>query len=182
MKKLLAVFLMIAMLATAVAAVAEGGRGGQPLMGGKMQQGPRQGGQPGGGKGGQPGGQRPQDAPQQPGGEQPENAPQHPDGQQPPQGGQGPKDGPGMIDFDAMVQDGVISEATRDNIRAWMEAHRPEDGAQPGEAQKPEGEAPADGGQPEDAPEQPDLLADLLEAGVITQAEYDAMTAATQAE
>ena len=66
-----------------------------------------------------------------------------------------------------------------------MDEHKPE-GEAPADSQqppeKPEGEAPADGQQPPadgQVPENaPDLLADLLSAGIITQAEYEAMIAA----
>ena len=43
-----------------------------------------------------------------------------------------------------------------------------------------DGEAPAEGEAPADG-ERPDLLKDLLDDGVITQAEYDAITAAQTA-
>ena len=76
-----------------------------------------------------------------------------------------------MIDFDAMVTSGVISQETRDAIKAYMDEHKPE-GEMP--TAPVEGEAPAEG--------EPillnDLLNDLLNAGIITQAEYDAMSAA----
>ena len=56
-------------------------------------------------------------------------------------------------------------------------------GQQPPE--KPsEDQAPADGQQPPEKPadgQMPDLLSDLLSAGVITQAEYEALTAAQTA-
>ena len=82
-----------------------------------------------------------------------------------------------MIDFDAMVTSGVISQETRDAIKAYMDEHRPE-GA------PAEGQAPTDGQQPPEKPadgQMPDLLSDLLSAGVITQAEYEALTAAQTA-
>ena len=108
---------------------------------------------------------------QAPTGEKPANAPEMPSGEhgQAPTG-QLPTDGqqtPKMIDFDAMVTSGVISQETRDAIQAYMDEHKPEGGipAAPGE-----GETPAEG--------EPSLLDDLLNAGIITQAEYDAMSAA----
>ena len=72
-----------------------------------------------------------------------------------------------MIDFDAMVASGVISQETRDDIKAYMDEHKPE-GEMP--AAPGEGETPAEG--------EPSLLNDLLNAGIITQTEYDAMSAA----
>ena len=92
-----------------------------------------------------------------------------------------------MIDFDAMVESGVISRETGDKIKAYMDEHKPD--GKPDEApEKPSGEKPADAPEePDDglqpaAGEQPDLLADLLEGGVITQAEYDALNGAVAAE
>ena len=107
---------------------------------------------------------------------------------------------PVMIDFDAMVTKGVISQETCDKIKAYMEAHKPADlpemngqnptdeqpatppaanGEQPAalpetNSQNPTGEQPAE----DTAPAQGGLLADLLKDGIITQAEYDALTAA----
>ena len=98
-----------------------------------------------------------------------------------------------MIDFDAMVTSGVISQETRDAIKAYMDEHRPEgapaEGQAPTDGQQPpekpsEDQAPADGQQPPEKPadgQMPDLLSDLLSAGVITQAEYEALTAAQTA-
>ena len=101
---------------------------------------------------------------------------------------------PEMIDFDAMVAKGVISQDTCDKIKAYMEEHKPADmpGSQP-PAGAPEaaGEKPA---EDQTAPEKPGgekpsgtpetgggLPADLLKDGVITQAEYDALIAAQTA-
>ena len=116
-----------------------------------------------------PTGEKPTDAPGIPSGEQGQ-APQGqaPQGQAPT--GQLPTDGqqtPKMIDFDAMVASGVISQETRDAIKAYMDEHKPE-GEMP--AAPGEGETPAEG--------EPSLLNDLLNAGIITQTEYDAMSAA----
>ena len=71
------------------------------------------------------------------------------------------------IDFDAMVASGVISQETRDAIKAYMDEHKPE-GEMP--TAPAEGEAPAD--------DEPSLLNDLLNAGIITQTEYDALSVA----
>ena len=116
-----------------------------------------------------PTGEKPTDAPGIPSGEQGQasqgQAPQGqaPTSQQPTDGQQVPK----MIDFDAMVTSGVISQETRDAIQAYMDEHKPEGEipAAPGEA-----ETPAEG--------EPSLLNDLLNAGIITQTEYDAMSSA----
>lgn len=189
MKKILVTILTVAILTSAVAAFADGGPQGAPMGG------------PGNGpKGGQqmqhqvpekPSGEKPADAPEKPTGEKPADAPeepadltgekpadapempsgeqgQAPQGQQPADGQQGPR----MIDFDAMVTNGVISQETRENIRDYMEAH------------KPEGEKPADASEkPADSQEQkPDLLNDLLNASIITQAEYDALSDAIKVD
>ena len=99
--------------------------------------------------------------------------------------GQRPMDGEKFVDFDALVKQGVITQETRDKIDAYMKENAPEAPEAPADGEAPESPAqsargsrrrrsargPADG-------EQPDLLADLLSNGVITQAEYDAITAA----
>ena len=90
---------------------------------------------------------------------------------QPPKG-QAPEGGPQMLDLDSMVKDGVISQETRDKIQAYMEANRPE-GAAPCEAPA-EPEEPDDDDD-DDAPE--GLRGELLNTGVITQEECDAMAA-----
>ena len=229
MKKLFAMIMTIAILTTAVTAIAEG-KGG-PMGGpqqGQTQPGPQPGGngpqgqaprQMQGDKGQQPpekpsddnGQQAPEKpgaAPEKPAGEKPADAPEEPEdltGDRPallddaqeqqapekPAEGQAPTDGqapsdaqhaPGtdirMIDFDAMVTSGVISQETGEKIKAYMDAHKPE-GA-PTEGQQ----APTDGQQPPEKPaggQMPDLLSELLSEGVITQAEYDALTAAQTA-
>ena len=91
---------------------------------------------------------------------------------------------PVMIDFDAMVTKNVISQETCDKIKAYMESHKPAalpdtngqapTGEQPATPPEASGEQPAEG----TAPAQGGLLADLLKDGIITQAEYDALTAA----
>ena len=70
-----------------------------------------------------------------------------------------------------------------------MEAHKPADSQAPTDGQQPpekpaDGQTPADGQQPPEKPadgQMPDLLSELLSAGVITQAEYEALTAAQAA-
>ena len=129
-----------------------------------------------------PTGEKPADAPEMPSdkqgqaptGEKPADAPEMPSGEQgqAPTGQQTPK----MIDFDAMVTSGIISQETRDAIKAYMDEHKPEGEmpTAPAEGEAPtapaEGEALAEG--------EPNLLNDLLNAGIITQTEYDAMSAA----
>ena len=81
-----------------------------------------------------------------------------------------------MVDFDALVTSGVISEETCNAIKAYMEENKPEDkmGAAPAEDNAPEmGSALA-----EDEKLEGGLLADLLNAGIITEAEYEAINAA----
>ncbi len=97
---------------------------------------------------------------------------------QPPMNGQAPQ----FTDFDALASDGVISYETLANIKAYMEENKPADlpemnGEAPTDLPELNGEAPAD--LPEMNGEAPadGLLAELLDAGVITQAEYEAIIA-----
>ena len=78
---------------------------------------------------------------------------------------------PDAIDFDAMVQSGVISAETRERIRTYIDSETADasTGATPAPAEKPGSGAPQASAS---------LLDRLLAAGVITQAEYDALTAA----
>ena len=144
---------------------------------------------PSGEQGQAPSGEKPADAPEMPSGDKQSGtddtrqAPEKPTGEKPsdkqdqaPTGGQKPVDGqqptdgrqaPKMIDFEAMVTGGVITQETRDAIKAYMDEHKPE-GEMP--SAPAEGEAPAGG--------EPSLLNDLLNAGIITQTEYDAMNSA----
>ena len=182
MKKILVTILTVAMLTSAVAAFADGGPQGGPMGGQppKMEQ-------------GRQAPEKPSDAPEKPTGEKPADAPEKPSGEQgqAPQGRQ-PADGqqgPRMIDFDAMVTSGVISQETREKIKTYMDEHKPE-GEPP--VAPTEGQAPADGQQPPEQPEGelptdgqeqvPDLLSELLNAGIITQVEYDALSAAVNAD
>ena len=124
-----------------------------------------------------PAGEKPADTTEEPEdltGEKPADAPEKPSGEQ---GQQPRKADDKRIDFDAMVTSGVIFQETRDKIMAYMNEHKPE-GA-PADGQQPP-EKPADDQAPTDG-QQPDLLSDLLNAGVITQAEYEALTAAQTA-
>lgn len=193
MKKILVTILTVAMLTSTVAAFADGAPMGEPVGGPMGSQPPRmeQGQQPPKKPADapeKPSGEKPGDAPEEPeyltgerpempSGEEPADAPEKPSGeeaqaqtdakrtddQQSTDGQQAPK----MIDFDAMVTVGVISQETRDAIKAYMDEHKPE-GEMP--TAPAEGETPGHG--------EPNLLNDLLSAGVITQTEYDTLSAA----
>ena len=143
--------------------------------------------------------QLPAEAPQMDG-EKPSDLPEM-NGQPPQMNGEKPSGLPDMIDFDAMVKSGVISQETCDKIKAYMEEHRPSElpeingqlpqidgqnpemGGQPpqmnGQVPEMNGEAPSN--LPEMNGERPDnggLLNDLLSNGIITQAEFDALSEA----
>ncbi len=206
MKKVISMIMALAILA--LAAIAYAGENTQEStidvvqQSGQTQSGPMTGGPNGGNR---PAGQPPQmpgtniqnqqgQPPQMPSGNQNGNQ----QNGQPPQG-QPPQlpgsEAPVMIDFDAMVTKGVISQDTCDKIKAYMEEHKPADmpDSQP-QANVPEmtEEKPAedqtpsekpDGDKPADAPGMGGgLLADLLKDEIITQAEYDALIAALTAE
>lgn len=159
-----------------------------------------------------PSGEKPSDAPELPSGEKPADLPELPNGEKPsgaPELSNGEK--PVMIDFDSMVTKGVISQETCDKIKAYMEEHKPagmpEMNGQTPNGEKPEGlpemngEQPADGQTPPELPdgEKPEgmlgtngqapevhtmngLLKELLDAEVITQAEYNALADALTAD
>ena len=107
-----------------------------------------------------------------------------------------------MIDFDVMVKNGVISQETCDEIKAYMEEHKPVNLPEmDGQVPEMDGQPPKMNGQPPQMNEQPPqmndeapsglpemnrehpanggLLNDLLSNGIITQAEYDALSEAT---
>ncbi len=118
-----------------------------------------------------PNGEKPADLPEMNG--------QAPNGEKPADLPEMKGQAPGMIDFDAMVTKGVISQETCDKIKAYMEAHKPADlpemnGEKPADLPEMNGEKPAES----ETPEHGGLLADLLKDGVITQTEYDALVAA----
>lgn len=104
--------------------------------------------------------------------------------QSPRANGEIPSGSPDIIDFDAMVKDGVISQETCEKIKAYMEEHKPSDlpemdGQGPemsGQPPQMNGKAPSDlpemGGK---SPVHGGLLNDLMSNGMITQAEYDAL-------
>ena len=180
MKKILVTILTVAMMTSAVAAFADGGPQGGPMGGQppRMEQGQQAPEKPSEAPE-KPTGEKPADAPEEPedltgerpempSGEKPADAPEMPSGEQgqAPTGQQAPK----MIDFDAMVTSGIISQETRDAIKAYMDEHKPEGEMPTAPAEGEAPTAPAEG--------EPNLLNDLLNAGIITQTEYDAMSAA----
>ena len=163
--------------------------------------------------------------PPQMNGEAPSGLPEM-NGQPPQMNGEKPFGSLDMIDFDAMVKNGVISQETCDKIKAYLEEHRPSelpemnsqlpqtDGQAPemgGQPPQTDGEKPSDlpemngqppqingqvpemNGQPpqmngeapsglpemnREHPANGGLLNDLLSNGIITQAEYDALSEA----
>ena len=146
--------------------------------------------------------------PPQMSGEAPSGLPEM-NGQPPQMNGQKPFGSPDMIDFDAMVKNGVISQETCDKIKAYLEEHRPSELPEmnsqlpqtDGQAPEMGGQPPQMNGQPPQMNEQPPqmngeapsglpemnrehpanggLLNDLLSNGIITQAELDALSEAT---
>ena len=139
--------------------------------------------------------------PPQMNGEAPSGLPEM-NGQPPQMNGEKPSRHPDMIDFDAMVKNGVISQETCDKIKAYMEEHKPVNLPEmDGQAPEMDGQPPQMNGQPPQMNEQPPqmngevpsnlpemngerpanggLLNDLLSSGIITQAEYDALSEAT---
>jgi len=139
--------------------------------------------------------------PPQMNGEAPSGLPEM-NGQPPQMNGEKPSGHPDMIDFDAMVKNGVISQETCDKIKAYMEEHKPANLPEmDGQAPEMDGQPPQMNEQPPQMNEQPPqmngevpsnlpemngerpanggLLNDLLSNGIITQAEYDALSEAT---
>ena len=157
MKKRIAMIMAAAMITgvSATTAFAEGSSlDGAPQMGGPQI--------PGGNEHGQAPSDNGQQAPQ---GEAPSD-----NGQQATQG-EGPKDGFGFMPLEEYVKDGTISQETYDAITKYMDENKPElpdDAAEGSMPKMKEGEGP-------------DLLNDLLSAGVITQEEYDALVAKREA-
>ena len=205
MKRILSVIMAIVLMAMSAAALADGNGNTQGRMPNSM---PTQGQTRGPMTGGPNGGNR-QDGQmsngQAPSGERPADAPELPSGEKPTEMHERPNSGkPGMIDFDAMVTCGVISQETCDKIKAYIAEHKPAgmpemngqehdgekqdglsemNGEKPSEGQtrpemtnnkKPEG-MPGTNGQTPEAPAMGGLLKDLLDAEVIIRAEYDAL-------
>ena len=198
MKKVFAVLIAVALvLSLSVTAFADGpSQSGNAGPGQQQTGGFQQGQMPGGApqmNGQAPDGnsQPPQMNGQAPGmggprgrGEAPSDLPEAPEmnGQMPGMDGRGHGMGPqapGFVDFDAMVTQGVITQDTCDRIKAYMEANKPAD-LPGGDAQVPgqDGDKPADPPADGAVSEEGGLLKDLLDAGVITQEEYDAINAA----
>ena len=123
-------------------------------------------------------------------------------GTQPMDGNQQPGQAPGLVSFEALLQNGVITQETYDAIMAYMQQNQPaeaQNGAVP--PALPEGDTNgnppvlpegSDNGNPPTLPDNADgsmvppvngLLQDLMTAGVLTQEQVDAITAwmATQA-
>lgn len=147
-----------------------------------------------------PDGERPDDMPEMPDGEQPGDMPEMPDGE-PPMNGM-PGDMPGMA-WGKLVDDGVISQETCDAIEEYIKENapdKPDDDTAAGDSERPEPpEKPADDdgteppekpeGDGSEPPEKPDdgeltdgipglteeLLDALLDAGIITEDEYEAL-------
>ena len=127
-------------------------------------------------------------------GEAPSGLPEM-NGQPPQMNGEKPSRHPDMIDFDAMVKNGVISQETCDKIKAYMEENKPANLPEmDGQAPEMDGQPPQMNGQPPqmngevpsnlpemngERPANGGLLNDLLSSGIITQAEYDALSEAT---
>lgn len=96
--------------------------------------------------------------------------------------GEKPSAPPDRIDLDEMVSKGVISQETCDKIKAFMEEHKPTDlPDMSGQPPQMDDQAPDMSDQfpqmNEAAPMGIGLLNDLLNNGIITQAEYDALSA-----
>lgn len=153
----------------------------------------------GGFGGGQPGdmpeapdGERPDDMPEMPDGERPDDMPEMPDGER-------PGDMPGMA-WSKLVEDGVISQETCDAIEEYIKENapdKPDDAADSSERPEPPAKPDDDGTEPPEKPEgdesEPpelpedgerfdgipglteELLDALLDAGIITEDEYEAL-------
>ena len=96
-----------------------------------------------------------------------------------------------MVSFEDMLKNGVIDQDTYDAIQKYMQENKPEDQApqakddqgNPSRGQEGQEMAPPEGA-PEmnaDAGEDP-MLKVLLEQGVITREQYDAIAAAMAAD
>ncbi len=110
----------------------------------------------------------------QPGGNRPPEKPGETSGQ--PDGGSGLMNGQpaGGVSLEELVQSGVISQETMDAIMAYMKENQPAD-----LPQKPDG-VPEPAGENANAPEggmmiHQEVLSQLLENGLLTQTEYDAI-------
>ena len=129
-----------------------------------------------------PDGERPDDMPEMPDGERPDDMPEMPDGERP-MGGM-----PGMV-WSMLVEDGVISQETCDAIEEYIKENAPDkpadagdDNERPEPPEKPVGdesdplELPEDGEPINGIPGLTEELLDaLLNAGIITESEYEAL-------
>ena len=108
------------------------------------------------------------------------NDQQAPNGQPSQMNNEKPESGFGRILFEDCVKDGTISQETCDAIKKYMDEHKPELQEEAKEGEKPElSEETASEEKPEmKEEERPDLLKDLLNDGVITQEEYEALSKA----
>lgn len=125
---------------------------------------------------------QPGDMPEMPDGERPDDMPEMPDGERP-MGGM-----PGMV-WSMLVEDGVISPETCDAIEEYIKENAPDkpadagdDDERPEPPEKPEGddsdppELPEDGEPIDGIPGLTEELLDaLLNAGIITESEYEAL-------
>ena len=128
--------------------------------------------------------------------QQPNNSQQLPNGRRQPVSRQA-RPGKGMVTFETLLKNGVITQETYDNIMKYFQQNQPQQTAS-GDAAKDSSMPAADGQpsmeeKPADAPALPDgaeekpaesgdLLKDLLASGAITQEAYDALVAAQTAE
>lgn len=129
-----------------------------------------------------PDGERPDDMPEMLDGERPDDMPEMPDGERP-MGGM-----PGMV-WSMLVEDGVISQETCDAIEEYIKENAPDkpadagdDNERPEPPEKPAGdesdplELPEDGEPINGIPGLTEELLDaLLNAGIITESEYEAL-------
>ena len=96
----------------------------------------------------------------------------------------GAKENFGFVPFENYVKDGTISQETYDAIKKYMDENKPELPEERKEGEQPELSEGTTNGTAAENDEQlkegegPDLLKDLLEAGVITQEEYDTLNKA----
>ena len=105
-------------------------------------------------------------------------------GRGPQMGRGGAKENFGFVPFENYVKDGTISQETYDAIKKYMDENKPELPEERKEGEQPELSEGTTNGTAAENDEQlkegegPDLLKDLLEAGVITQEEYDTLNKA----
>lgn len=140
-------------------------------------------------------GDGPAAAPENPNGEKPQDMPPEAGqfngqpGSNPPAANGKPGGAPGagmpaMIDFDALVSKGILSQETCDKIKAYMDAHQPanptETDSETEKQQKEEPDVQTENpiGSTDPGNWLEDLLKEMLQNSVITQEEYDAIISA----